>query len=86
MIAPSGAIFTAAGNGTAGFSGDGGLAASARLNAPAGVRIFAPGTTLESLYFSDTGNNRVRRIRFINNQYVIDTVAGNCQQYTATEA
>jgi uncharacterized protein (TIGR03437 family) len=77
VITPAGDIFTAAGTGTAGFSGDGGLSAAARLNAPQGLRIFAPGTTEESLYFSDTGNNRVRRIRYINNQYVIDTVAGN---------
>jgi len=77
VIAPDGNIFTAAGNGTAGYSGDGGLASAAQLNRPEGVRIFAPGTTLESLYFSDTGNNRVRRIRYINGQYVIDTVAGN---------
>jgi len=77
VIPPSGDIFTAAGNGTAGYSGDGGLSATAQLNFPQGLRIFAPGTTEESLYFSDTGNNRVRRIRFINSQYVIDTVAGN---------
>ena len=77
VITPTGDIFTAAGTGTAGFSGDGGLSAAARLNAPQGLRIFAPGTTRGRSYFSDTGNNRVRRIRYINNQYVIDTVAGN---------
>ncbi len=77
VIGPGGDIFTVAGNGKPGFSGDGGLAAKAQLNAPRGLRIFAPGTTQESRYFSDSGNNRVRRIRFIGGQYVIDTVAGN---------
>ena len=76
-IVPNGNIFTVAGNGTPGFSGDGGLAASAQLNTPRGVRIFAPGTTQEALYFSDTGNNRIRRIRKIGSQFIIDTVAGN---------
>ena len=76
-ITPGGDIVTVAGNGTAGYSGDSGLSVAAQLNAPQAVRIFAPGTTQESLYISDTGNNRVRRIRYINNQYVIDTVAGN---------
>jgi len=55
------------------------LATGAQLNTPRGVRIFAPGTAQESLYFSDTGNNRIRRIRFIDGKYVIDTVAGDGQ-------
>jgi trimeric autotransporter adhesin len=77
VIRTDGVIFTIAGTGTAGYSGDGGSSVAAQLNGPQGVRIFAPGTPQEAVYFSDTGNNRVRRIRFINSQFVIDTVAGN---------
>lgn len=77
VVGPSGNISTIAGTGKAGFSGDSGAAAGAQLNAPRGVRVFSTGTTQESVYFSDTGNNRVRRIRLIQGQYVIDTVAGN---------
>jgi signal peptidase I len=53
-----GAITTLAGNGTAGFLGDGGAAASARLNAPRGL-AYAPSG---DLYIADTANNRIRRV------------------------
>jgi sugar lactone lactonase YvrE len=49
-------ISTVAGNGTAGFSGDGGAATSAALYRPAGVSVDASG----NLYIADTNNNRVR--------------------------
>ena len=38
-ITPGGIITTIAGNGTAGFSGDGGLATSAQLNTPTGIAV-----------------------------------------------
>jgi uncharacterized protein (TIGR03437 family) len=57
-VTPNGTIYTIAGNGTAGFSGDGGLALAAQINAPAGIFIDGSG----SLYFADSGNNRVRRL------------------------
>src|SRR5436853_7880520 len=38
-VSPSGAIQTVAGTGSAGFSGDGGLAAAAHLNSPYGVAL-----------------------------------------------
>jgi uncharacterized protein (TIGR03437 family) len=80
MITPAGTIYTMAGNGKPGYTGDGGLASAALLNAPEGLRIFPPaGMPGEALYFSDTGNNVIRRIRYINKQYVIDTYAGNGQ-------
>jgi uncharacterized protein (TIGR03437 family) len=67
---PDGRIFTLAGNGTAGFSGDGGNAGNAQLNNPSGMRYHNGG-----LYFADSGNNRIRRIDA--KSLVITTVAGN---------
>lgn len=66
----SGLITTLAGNGTAGFSGDGGAAISAELNYPAGVAIDSSG----NLYTADSNNNRIRKVDTSNN---ITTVAGD---------
>jgi trimeric autotransporter adhesin len=77
VVAPNGVISTVAGNGKPGYFGDGGPASAALLNSPLGVRVSAPGTAQEAIYFSDAGNNVVRRIRFIQGKFVIDTVAGN---------
>jgi PKD repeat protein len=57
-VSPAGTITTVAGNGTAGFSGDGGPAGSAQLNEPFGVALDAAG----NLYIADTVNDRVRRV------------------------
>jgi hypothetical protein len=62
---------TVAGNGTAGFSGDGGAATSAQLNYPQG--IVATGTSGQFL-IADTNNYRVREFKVGGN---INTVAGN---------
>ncbi len=53
-----GNIQTVAGNHTAGFSGDGGLATSAMLHSPAGIAV----DTLGGLEIADTGNNRIRDV------------------------
>ncbi len=53
-----GAISTPVGSGTSGFAGDGGPAASARLNAPRGLAVAPSG----DLYIADTGNSRIRRV------------------------
>jgi uncharacterized protein (TIGR03437 family) len=58
QVLPNGTIYTIAGNATAGFSGDGGPALAAQINAPAGIFIDGAG----ALYFADSGNNRVRRL------------------------
>jgi uncharacterized protein (TIGR03437 family) len=58
QVTPNGTIYTIAGNATAGFSGDGGLAVAAQISAPAGIVIDGSG----ALYFADSGNNRVRRL------------------------
>jgi uncharacterized protein (TIGR03437 family) len=62
-------IATVAGNGTLGFSGDNGPAASAQLAYPWGVAVDSVG----NLYIADYGNNRVRKV----SGGAITTVAGN---------
>jgi len=51
-------ITTVAGNGTSSFSADNGPATSAQLNTPYAVAMDSAG----SLYISDPGNNRVRKV------------------------
>lgn len=58
QVMPDGTIYTIAGKGAAGFSGDGGVALAADLNSPAGILMDGSG----ALYFADSGNNRVRRL------------------------
>ncbi len=67
----TGIITTVAGNGTSGFSGDGGLATSAQLSQPGGVALDAHG----NLFISDLGNYRIRRVDAATG--IITTVAGN---------
>ena len=66
----SGNITTIAGNGTAGFSGDGGAATSASLNLPSGVAVDSKG----NLFIADRSNDRIRKIDTKGN---ISTVAGS---------
>ena len=74
-------IYTVAGNGTAGFAGDGGPAASAELNGPRAVTVDARG----NLVIADTGNNRIRVVAATSGTFYgqamtaghIYTVAGN---------
>jgi trimeric autotransporter adhesin len=54
----AGDIYTIAGTGQAGYSGDGGPATSAELQAPAGVAVDAAGNVV----LADTNNNRVRLV------------------------
>jgi len=70
MINTSGIITTIAGNGSFGFSGDGGQATAAELNSPKGVTFDAVG----NLYIADFYNSRVRKITTTG---IISTVAGN---------
>lgn len=70
VIGPDGTINTYAGNGSTGYSGDGGLATSATLFRPSGLALSPEG----DLFVADTGNNRLRRV---DRNGVISTVAGN---------
>lgn len=71
VSASTGTIITIAGNGTAGYSGDGSLAVSATLNAP--QNIFADAAS--NLYVTDLNNNIIRKINGTTGK--ISTVAGN---------
>ena len=62
-------ITTVAGNGLAGYSGDGGLATAAQLNYPIDVALGPDG----SLYIADSGNSRIRKVTPLG---IITTVAG----------
>lgn len=67
----TGRIYTLAGNGTAGFGGDGGAAVSAALDSPTALALDPEG----NVYVADQGTHRVRRIESASG--LIDTVAGN---------
>ena len=67
-LSPNGTITTIAGNGIAGFSGDGGPALESSLNFPAGL-VFDK----ENLYVADRNNHRIRKI---DSKGIISTVAG----------
>jgi sugar lactone lactonase YvrE len=57
-VTPDGVIRTIAGNGYAGFSGDGADPLSAQLNFPSGVAADAIG----NVFVADSNNNRIRKI------------------------
>lgn len=69
--AQSGIITTVAGNGTKGYSGDGGPATSAQLNEPRGIAF----DSFDNLYIADYWNNCIRKVDAANG--IITTVAGN---------
>ena len=66
----SGTLTLIAGNSRPGFSGDGGPAVSAQLNAPQGLALDGAG----NLYIADSLNNRVR---MVDTRGVITTFAGD---------
>jgi hypothetical protein len=69
-VSPSGIITTVAGNGTEGFSGDGGAATAAKLDLPVAVAATRDGGFL----IADAINNRIRKV---SSSGIITTVAGN---------
>jgi sugar lactone lactonase YvrE len=58
LIDPAGNVRTVAGNGSEGYSGDGGPALEASLHGPQGITIAKDG----SLWIADTYNHRIRRV------------------------
>ena len=69
-VSASGIISTIAGNGTFGFSGDGGPATAAQVYSPEDVSF----DNLGNVYISDAQNHRLRKI---NAAGIISTIAGN---------
>ena len=67
----TGTIVTAAGNGTAGYTGNNGPATAAELNLPWGIAFDSAG----DLFFADTNNNVVREVVKATGDII--TVAGN---------
>ena len=65
----TGTITTIAGTGVSGFSGDGGPAVEARLNAPESVAVDGAG----NVYIADTYNPRIRKV---DSTGTITTIAG----------
>ena len=63
-------ITTIAGNGTNGFSGDGGMATTGKVSAPYGVVADNAG----NIFIADTANNRIRKV---DANGIITTVAGS---------
>ena len=69
-ITPAGTISTVAGNGTVGYSGDGGYAVMAKMDSPGYLATDAAG----NLYITDVMNNRIRKVSWAPTTLVtIDT-------------
>lgn len=69
--AATGVISTVAGNGQAGFSGDGGPAVKAMLRQPHSIAL----DDKQGLYIADIGNHRIRRVDL--NTGLIESIAGS---------
>jgi uncharacterized protein (TIGR03437 family) len=67
MVSTSGIITTVAGNGIAGYAGDGGPATGASFNGPAGLMVDAAGT----LYIADSNNDRIRSVITVSPSYTL---------------
>lgn len=84
-VGTNGMISTVAGDGpnypgTGGYSGDGGPATIANISHPTGAAV----DPLGNLYFADENNNRIREV---NTNGIISTVAGNgSTSFSATAA
>ncbi len=71
VVKATGDIITVAGNGIAGYKGDGGSATAAELNAPDGLAVDSAG----DLFISDKNNNVIREVEEATGDII--TVAGN---------
>ena len=71
VAAATGIVTTVAGNGTPGYTGDGGAATAARLKFPEDVSVGTNG----DLYIADTGSHVIRKVSAATG--IITTIAGN---------
>jgi sugar lactone lactonase YvrE len=79
VVSTSGTISTYAGTGTYGYSGDGAAATKAQLARPLGATVNSSGLVL----FADSNN---QRIRMVDAQGNISTIAGNGTQGNSPDA
>ena len=70
-VSAAGTVTIVAGNGSSGYSGDGGPATSASLDTPLGVAVDSSG----NIFIADTGNALIREVTASNG--TIQTVAGS---------
>jgi len=70
-VRPDGTLIRIAGTGAAGYTGDGGSAATAQVSDVRGVAVDATG----NVYFSDTSNNAIRVLRPVTALLTITTPA-----------
>lgn len=80
LDARTGLVTTLAGNGTRGFSGDGGPGPAAQLNDPHSIGFDARG----DLYIADVRNHRIRKVAMQTG--VITTYAGNGERLPTPDA
>ena len=71
-LSTTGEITTIAGTGSNGYSGDGGLAASAQFDNPGSISLDAAG----NIYIADTNNHCIRKVT--KSTGIISRIAGNC--------
>ena len=81
-INTSGIITTFAGNGTIGYSGDGGDATAASLDNPAGITFDANG----NVFIADYGNNVIRRVETLAGIVPATVSICNGSEITLTDA
>jgi streptogramin lyase len=79
LDARTGVVTTVAGNGSAGFSGDGGAATNAQLNEPHSIGFDPAG----DLYICDVKNHRIRRVDLKTG--IISTFAGTGERKPAAD-
>jgi len=78
-IIQSQTITTVVGNGNSGFSGDGGLATTAKLNLPFNLTF----DKKDNIYIADTYNNSIRKVD--NESGIITTVVGTADKKLVSE-
>jgi uncharacterized protein (TIGR03437 family) len=81
-IFASGFIQTIAGGATPGYSGDGGAASTAQLNAPVGIAVDSTG----NVYVADSGNSSVRRLSPVAGGLAISAVTSGATNQTGVIA